>query len=321
MLGFLFKQKRRNIEPPKSYFMELTNFCNLKCIMCNFHSPSLENHEKRPKGFMDTDLAKEILDQIGRLGVDTWVALHGAGEPILHRDLIEILTHAGKYKNIKCGFLTNAMLLDREVSKDILQTGIAWIGFSIDGMNKQCFEKYRLGSDFDRIVENVLGFLELLRQSQKRVKTFVNMTVQQEMQMEIEDFIDFWLARVDEVAISPCRPIGSRKNVLVEPTIPRQPCYMLYEMMVIFWDGEVGLCCEDWFNSIKLGNLKKYSIDAIWYGKAMEKIRNLHEKGQYYKIALCRDCNSWYRCEEKEVDFARGCTVQKNAWQHVYSKI
>ncbi len=303
---------------PKVYFIELTNHCNLRCSMCNFHSPEID--ARRKKGFMDKGLALNIIDQIGSSPEEAWVSFHGAGESLLHKDMVEILRYASRFNNLKTGFLTNGMLLTTEVAEEIMNSGIYWIGFSIDGIDREKFERFRIGSDYERIIKNVLNFLDLKDARGSNIITRVNMTLQDEMKGDVDGFIDFWLHRVDEVMVSPCRPIGSRLNILAMDIKERVPCYMLYEMMVIYWDGKVGLCCEDWFNDGNMGDLNRQSITDVWEGKRFEKMRSLHERGDFGSTPLCRDCNSWYVSETSEYDEKRGCTVQKNAWQYVYRR-
>lgn len=277
--------------------------------------------KERQKGFMDVRLAKNIVDQIGSFEDAVSMAFHGAGESLLHKGLIEILDYTNKYKNIHSGFLTNGMLLDGEMSSRILDSGIAWIGFSLDGIDKEKFEKYRIGSRFEQIMKNVELFLDMRNKKGRNVITKVNMTVQDEMKDDVNKYIDFWLGRVDEVLISPCRPIGQRENILVDSSAKRRPCYMLYEMMVIYWDGKVGLCCEDWFNDGNLGDVTQEEIINIWNGQRFSKVRKLHENEKFHKIPLCRSCNSWDNAIKDECfDERRVCSVQKNAWQYIYRK-
>lgn len=313
--------KCRSIRPPRTYYIELTNLCNFRCSMCNFHSAMVTPVRERQRGFMDIRLARRIVDQIGSFGETASVAFHGAGESLLHRGLIEILNYASKHKNIYSGFLTNGMLLDDEMSTGILDSGISWIGFSLDGIDKEKFERYRIGSDFERIMKNIELFLEMKKKKCSDVSTKVNMTVQDDMKDDVDKFIDFWLNRVDEVLISPCKPIGSRESSLIDKTVERIPCYMLKEMMVIYWDGKVGLCCEDWFNDGNLGDATREKVISIWEGKRFNVVRKLHEKGKSNKIPLCKGCNSWYNAIGDEYfDEKRGCRVQKNAWQYIYRK-
>ena len=46
----LISNKEKILNPPKSYFIELTNHCNLTCTMCNFHSP-VERTDTQGKRF------------------------------------------------------------------------------------------------------------------------------------------------------------------------------------------------------------------------------------------------------------------------------
>jgi MoaA/NifB/PqqE/SkfB family radical SAM enzyme len=243
--------------------------------------------QRRPKGFMDVTLAQKILKQIGELKGPAWVALHGAGEPLLHKDLPEILRHAGNFSNIDFGFLTNCMLLDETAGKTICDAGLSWIGFSIDGIDWRKFEKYRIGSEYDRVLSNALRFLELKERKNRKITVRVNMTVQDEMLPDVDAFVAFWLDKVDEVLISPSRPVGSRTSSLVQKGMSRIPCYMLYEMMVVFWDGKVGLCCEDWFNEQNLGDASTDTLDIIWNGRRFSQIRRSHEKGRFNSKEEC----------------------------------
>jgi hypothetical protein len=289
--------------------------------MCNFHSREVVPVKERQKGFMDVGLAKNLIDQIGGLEGEKWVAFHGAGESMLHKSITDILAYASAYRNMNYGFLTNGMLLNDRASSELLETGLSWICFSIDGTSKEKFEKYRRGSDFELVVNNVRHFIDLKNRKRSNVRTQINMTVQDEMKSDVDTFVAFWIEYVDEVFISPYRPIGSRKNVLVHPSAVRIPCYMLEEMMVIYWNGKVGLCCEDWFNEGNLGDASRDSIGMIWNGRSFSQVRRLHQKGRFDKIALCRNCDSWYNAvAEQFFDEKLNCVVQKNAWQYAYRR-
>lgn len=310
---------------PSSVYLELTNFCNLRCVMCTFHSPSspflVDGNPPRKRGFMDKGLAFRIVDELGSGDIPITLSLHGAGEPLLHKDLAEVLNRASRYRQIYVGFLTNAMLLDAEVSRRLLDAGLGWISFSIDGNDPISFEAYRRGAKLDVVKKNVMGFLELSQKLGVKPMTQVNMTVQEDMWDQVDDFVDFWLRYVDRVSISPCRPMGSRKSSLVPPETQRIPCPMLFSMMVIYWDGNVGLCCEDWFNDGQMGNLSVESLSSVWKGKRFEWARKMHSKGLYDRVPLCGDCDIWFNGIPEVIhEEKRGISVIKNAWQWEYRK-
>lgn len=270
---------------------------------------------------MDTEFAISIIDQIGTIQAPSLVAFHGAGESLLHRDIKKILGATRKYPAIEPGLLTNGGLLERKKSQEIIDSGIKWIGFSLDGINKAKFEKYRIGADYETILANVLDFIELKEKNGAPVNVRVNMTMQEEMKDEVNNFLRFWLDKVDEVSISPCRPIGSRKSILIPKGTKRIPCHMVYDVMVIFWDGRVPLCCEDWFCDVLIGNLQEVDLLNVWNNINIYKIRMLHENGSYESLSLCRDCGSWYNpVSVTFYDEKLNCEVSKNAWQITYRK-
>jgi radical SAM protein with 4Fe4S-binding SPASM domain len=308
------------LDPPESYVIELTNHCNIRCRMCNFHSPIVS--QRRPKGFMELSLVERLLREISGAGRERpWVALHGAGESLLHKDFVTILRKASLLPNLNFGFLTNTMLLNAGMTEKILDTALSWIGFSIDGNDREKFEKYRCGADFEAVMKNAVGFIARARKSRPDIRIMVNMTMQDEMKNDVPEFVKFWIDKADEVSISPFRPVGSRDNELARtlPAVSRTPCHFLSTMMVVYWNGDVGLCCEDWFNDGKMGNLKSEGIEEVWNGRRFAGCRALHEQGRFDEVPLCRDCNSWHKPDPVvSFDNTLNCSFRKSVWQSLY---
>ena len=311
---------------PRAVFMEVTNYCNLNCVMCTFHSkesPFRGNGRfSRSKGFMSESLAYKIIDELGSSDVPIWLAMHGAGEPLLHPKIEMFIRRASKYDNLNVGFLTNGMLLTDEKIKALLDSGIKWLSVSIDGLRADLMEKYRKGASFSKIHSNTMHLIQAVTSREEKPFLHVNMTVQKEMEADVDQFVDYWLQYVDQVSVSPCRPIGSRKSPLLPEGVRREPCYMLFETMVIFWDGSVGLCCEDWFNWGQMGSVELNSLYEVWHGKKFSKVRELHLKGKYSKLMLCKECDIWFNKTPKVYfDTNRNCEVVVNAWQTIYRKV
>ena len=70
--------------------IELTNFCNLKCIMCN------QVYMKREKGFMEEELFKKIVDEC--IENKAGIRLIGLGEPFLHKKIIDFVKYVKNKK-------------------------------------------------------------------------------------------------------------------------------------------------------------------------------------------------------------------------------
>lgn len=51
-------------------------------------------------------------------------------------------------------------------------------------------------------------------------------------------------------------------------------CYLPFYKLVIDWNGEILLCCNDWHRRHKgFGNINKNSLSEIWYGDEFTKVR------------------------------------------------
>ncbi|MCU0288666.1 MAG: radical SAM/SPASM domain-containing protein [Acidobacteria bacterium] len=62
-----------------------------------------------------------------------------------------------------------------------------------------------------------------------------------------------------------------------------------HRIMCIFWDGECSFCTLDYNNSVNLGNVFNNSIEAIWEGEKMHRIRGLMDNSILIE-PLCRQC-------------------------------
>lgn len=128
--------------------LESTLACNLNCIMC----PWVESRKQsKNRGHMAEEVWRALAPHLGNVKS---VDFTGGGEPLLQPRLLDWVAEAKDY-GCHVGFLTNGLLLDQKVSERLLNTGIDWLGFSIDGADRQTYEFIRRGSDFDRLCANI----------------------------------------------------------------------------------------------------------------------------------------------------------------------
>jgi MoaA/NifB/PqqE/SkfB family radical SAM enzyme len=312
-ITYFFSPKLKVPSYPKSVIIETTNACNLRCKMCHVWGEGVT--KKREVGFIHEKIWKKAIDELSSWDKNITLALHGAGEPILHKDFLKILSYAVSKKNLSVGFLSNGSLWSKELSKAILDTDIAWIGFSVDGTDTEKYKQYR-GTDLKK-VESVIEYL-LVARKDNRPSIFLNMVALPDL--DPDTFINRWSDKVDEVKISTYRPVGHRD--FLKEKMKRIPCYLLNDMLVITWNGKAVLCCEDiWAENI-VGKFPEQSLYDIWHSPTFNRIRKLHEKGKYRDLRICATCDSWSNtCIQTERDESRNLRVIKTASQVCYSKI
>ena len=69
-----------------------------------------------------------------------------------------------------------------------------------------------------------------------------------------------------------------------------EPCHKPFEDMIVYWNGQVGLCNHDWNNLTELGNLNEQSVADVWNNQAYEDVRKKHKDGLRRTLPSCRSC-------------------------------
>ena len=305
---------------PQEIILEVTNRCNLACVMCHFHGAGVKR--SRPLGDMSREIWIRVLEEIRASKRPVFLMTHGAGEPLLYRDLMDLLARARSIPHVRVGFMTNAMALTREVSEKLLALGIHWLAFSVDGVEPEPHARYRKGSDLKKIEANIDALIQMkeARGLAEPILVF-NMVALPEMLPQEEAYVRRWLPHAAQVMVSRYRPIGSRK--LDHPGLPslRRPCPNIFRQLVISWEGKAALCCEDSHCRVEVGDLKRQTIRDIWNGDPLKKIRKAHLEGRLSDIPFCIPCDTWAAGELLEEEHLPGGVVKRETpAQVIYEK-
>ena len=287
------KKIRKSIEKlklPLGVDIGVTNACNSNCIMCP-HS-KLKNI-----GTMNMKLYKKIIDNCAKLKIKN-ITLSFFGEPLLDKTLIEKIIYA-KEKNLKVAFYSNASLLTEKWAEALIKSGLDSITISFDGYSKETYEKIRKGLKFDVVKKNILNLIKIRKNLGKNNPKINLVLVElEENKREIKYFYGEWKNKVDSINIINMRnwankidKKGTKESFHFNKKIKRKPCSLIWQKMVVDWNGDVVLCCDDWNHSTILGNLKKQTIEGVWKGKELKKIKKIHLDGNFKEIPLCAGCN------------------------------
>jgi radical SAM protein with 4Fe4S-binding SPASM domain len=289
--------KRFIVNPfPLHLDIETTNFCNLRCPHC---AASWDNWAGKKKGSMDFLVFRKIIDEGVKEGLYS-IKFSLRGEPLLHRDIIKMIRYAKQRGIIDMYFNTNGMLLTKEMSGKLIDTGLNRISVSTDGWNKKSFEENRLGAKFDTVYKNI----EILRKlREERNVNYPKIRIQTVMlpgiKKHLKEFTELWQPLADELGYLDAREEGP--GVDHKGLKGRWACPFLWQRMVILWDGTLLPCLmhgvED-FSLMSLGNVRDVSIRDMWNSEKVNGYRDLHKKGLSHKIRACDICS--YRAKELE---------------------
>lgn len=286
----------RDTEPgdfPLRFAVETTNYCNLRCPMCP------RELSERGYGLIDVDLMKSCADQAA--GREVIFYTQGFGEVFLHPRFHEILRHLRSTGIRYSCVITNGTQLDDENIGALIDAEVAILIVSLDGAEKAAFERARKNAVYEDVVARTKRVFEIRKaRGAERPHIVLSVVGSDEVRPSLDLFRAEWapyLGEHDEIFVcsvvswagtmtiadSSCRPkpVAGRT---------RKPCRMLYKTLTVYYDGRATPCCYDHACKLEVGNAKTQTIEAIWKGEPLARLRRLHEEGRVDEIDLCRGC-------------------------------
>ncbi len=145
--------RRRELVPwntPTHVFLEVTNRCNLSCVMCG------RTHDRRYKDAAFTgDISLATVRKLERFyRPSTFVTATGLGEPFLNPEMVPILRYL-KGRGATVSMTSNATVLDDRIARSLVEVQLDRIVFSIDSPDERTFQKIRVGASLDQVLANI----------------------------------------------------------------------------------------------------------------------------------------------------------------------
>jgi MoaA/NifB/PqqE/SkfB family radical SAM enzyme len=154
LVGFL-EGKEPYPKYPLGIFIEVSNLCNLQCVMCaEFSSinPARQKNIKNIKrGFIDYNHVL-ALEEVLKHSLEIY--LFGFGESTIYPKFLELITYVSKFQSVT-SFYTNGMLLKDELIKCIVDNSVYEITVSFSGATKSDYEDIYHGGSFDQVLNNL----------------------------------------------------------------------------------------------------------------------------------------------------------------------
>jgi len=115
-------------------FWETTSACNLACRHCRRTATEPTEDE------LGTAEARDLIDQIA--GVGKPVLVFSGGEPLLRRDLWDLLDHA-RQRGLPTAVATNGTRVTAEVATRLKEAGVHRVSVSLDGADALTHDAFR----------------------------------------------------------------------------------------------------------------------------------------------------------------------------------
>jgi len=307
---FLGHRPIRTANGPIFAQVEITNKCNLRCIMCKRYSMFGEGRH------MPFDDFKLILEKIPTV---TQIHFQGYGEPLLNPQMPDMVSYA-REKKLWTSTSTNGLLLSPEKSLSLMEAGLDEIGISVDGSTAKTYQKIR-GVNIREVEKNTKRFLKFRNEHGYKTKAWLLGVVMRENIEELPGIVDLaaeWgfdgvvmqhvTHSVEDVPENFGRSVTEDsfdgEKMLIQEAIDRAKshglvhvihsldydkglnCYWPWSGLYINVDGNVSLCSVT-YNPV-VGNLIKQDFSQVWNSKVMREWRSK------LRNHICKGCKFHY---------------------------
>jgi radical SAM protein with 4Fe4S-binding SPASM domain len=307
------------LSPYPSYIeIEVTTKCNLRCIICE------HTFWDEPNRDMSFEEFKSIIEQFPKL---KWIGLTGIGESFMHKDFLKMLQYV-KSKNIIVELYDTFYFIDEKTSRELIKLEIDNFFVSLDAATKETYEKIRVGSDFDRVVNNVKNFIRIKKEMNaffpelkfhyivnklnfheivKYVELVKHLCGCDNTSIQFTRMLHYFTETKDLYVEVPPQIISDVEKKSKELGIPiswnqdvqqnKPPLNHCIEwtMPFIFVTGHVIPCCSgneagqrEFQKETAMGNIFEKTFEEIWYGEKYKSTRKMLRQGKATKP--CKNC-------------------------------
>ena len=161
-------------EYPTLLELELSNQCNLECIMCEgrLSSGIRKNREKLPPmpNVYDDSFVEQLKEFIPHLEE---LRFNG-GEPFAQKIVYDICMLVAEINpGLRINIATNGTVYNKQV-REILSKCNIHLNISIDSLDKDNYESIRINGNFDDLMENFQKFKKYCHENNRGLSVMVN---------------------------------------------------------------------------------------------------------------------------------------------------
>jgi radical SAM protein with 4Fe4S-binding SPASM domain len=183
-------------------------------------------------------------------------------------------------------------LLNKEISKRLILSGLTKITFSLDAFSDEVYRKTRKSKMYSRVVAKINEFLALKTKIGESLPlTKVTFIVMDENRHEVDEFGQYWKDRVDAVAIQGLINIDEKKEIArTVKDIGKYRCNMPYIRLTVKANGDVLPCCIYYGEDLPFGNVYRNTIAEVWNSSEFNEFQKMHKDYRWHDNLVCRKC-------------------------------
>lgn len=275
---------------PKRICIEASSVCQLKCPSCPTATQAIQ--PAIGSGFLEPSDFTNLIEQ------NPWIEeieLSNYGEMFLNPDLLEIMKYAyDRNVVLRADNGVNLNTVEETVLEGLVKYGFRSMSCSIDGASNETYRQYRVGGDFELVMENIRKINNLKKRYRSQYPYLAWQFVifghneheipaarelAQKLGMEFRLKLS-WDSRFSPVKDKEFvrKEVGaaSREEYREKYGVDysRNMCHQLWDKPHINWDGKILACARNFWgdfggNAFEHGLLNSLNTEKIRYARDM----------------------------------------------------
>lgn len=287
---------------PTSMHVAVLNTCNLKCVMCPYHSPVYKGGHTSDYFDEEKSLSLATFERLADYAGKRKISLQFGQieETLLHPNIFDFIRIAKRKGVPSIHLTTNGTILSEAKAVSLAESGVDSVMFSIDSVNPVIYKKIR-GASLNKLERNIEYFLPLAKKHGIHV---VCSFIRQEPAISQQDaFLEKWKSKgVDGVTFYVLSDHDQRTGEFIRTEQFREdderyPCASPWVQTAIMPDGSVGLCCKTMtdigWNITSVGNINTQDFDEIWSSAKYRTVRQELLRNKFEEFTTCKRCPIW----------------------------
>jgi len=267
--------------------IETSSKCNMSCPMCfrrNFND----------LGEMEWKTFTRIVDECEENGLYS-IRLSWRGETMTHPKVFDMIDYSVK-RIPNVSFLTNTFYITNKVADFLIEKGLTYLGCSFDGIG-DVYNKVRAPAEFEDSMDK-LRYLKKKRDRLDLDNPQIRIcSIWPAVSKNPKEFYECMKSVSDMVVVNNYKDFAEKPN-----PVPGFICQYPWERLIIAHDGRAQ-CCTGWnADDITLGNIKTYTLRKMWHGEILNRLRELHKKGNRMQLRSCSTCRHGNTLPDQSID-------------------
>ncbi len=159
---------------PSMMEIELSNLCNLECVMCNGDlSSSIRKHRDQLPP-LPTVYDEQFVEQLVEFIPHLHELRFNGGEPFLHKLVYQILDKVLlHHPALRVTMATNGTVASSKVLRYLRDVNM-YVNLSLDSLTKEIYEKIRINATFEKVLDHLHQFREIIQSQGRTICIMVN---------------------------------------------------------------------------------------------------------------------------------------------------